>query len=408
MLTEARLEICRKYPFLAPALGRLEPLLSEKYPPSAVDGAHFFCCPDQTRNAPRLMLHGLLHCLLGHPFLRDASPLACDLAVALVLSEAAPEYFPAHGDLLFVEARRRCLGEIRIKKLDALLAEDPFLSERRGELARLVAMDDHSPWQRAQEAARIVGGSGLAEHWHSMRKRLPAGFGGKNIGREAGVHREHMILGEGDCQKLADYLRRYAVEREYAREDPDSFEYAWYAYGIEHYGNMPLIEPTETREERRLEELVIAIDTSSSCERGLTRRFLEQTRSILLKENLFFRRFNLHILQCDAKLQRDDKITTLAEFERYISDLEVCGGGGTDFCPVFAHIDRLIERGELKELKGMLYFTDGRGVYPSEAPKYETTFVFLKHRYDDIDTPRWAKRLVLDAPMPKGNEYMEY
>lgn len=408
MLTAARLEICRKMRFLAPALGRLEPILSEEHSPSAVDGRHFFCHPEHAPEAARLLFHGLCHCLLGHLFLRNASALACDLAVALLISEAAPEFFPEQGNLLFVEAKRRCMGQFDPTKLDELLADDAFLQEHRGEIATLVTLDDHALWRTIRERALLGGDGGLEKLWKAERKRLPMGFGGRSIGREAGVHREKAVLGEGTRHEYAQYLRRYAVEREFARDDPDSFQYAWYAYGIEHYGNMPLIEPLEYRIERRLEELVIAIDTSGSCARGLTQQFLEQTRDIILKEKLFFRRFNLHILQCDAKLQRDNKITSIPEFERYIANLEIVGGGGTDFCPVFEHIDKLIQTGELKNLKGMLYFTDGRGVYPSQTPEYETTFVFLKHRYDDIDTPSWAKRLILDAPMPRGNEYMEY
>ena len=408
MLTQARLEICRRYPFLASAIGRLEPALGELYYPSAVDGKRFFCHPEHAQNAARLLFHGLCHCLLGHVFLRDASGLACDLAVALVTAEAAPEYFAARNDLLFQEVRRRCMGEIRAEKLDALFEEDDFLNQKRTEIAALVALDDHHTWLKVQETARLSGSSDIAEFWKKERKRLPAGFGGRKIGRDPGVHREKMTLGEGAHHEFAGYLRRYAVEREYAREDPDSFQYAWYAYGMEHYGNMPLIEPAETREEHRLEELIIAIDTSGSCERGLTKQFLEQTRDILLRENLFFHRFNLHIIQCDAKVQKDDTITSISEFESYISSLEVCGGGGTNFCPVFEHIDRLIAKGELRNLKGMLYFTDGRGIYPSLPPKYEVTFVFLQHRFDDIDTPVWIKRLILPAPKPRGNEYMEY
>lgn len=408
MLKEARLKICRTRQFLASPLARLEPVVSEACNPSAVDGVYFFCHPKHTDEATRLLFHGLCHCLLGHLFLKDASALACDLAVALVISEVAPEFFPEHGNLLFVEAKRRCMGELAPARLDALFVEDSWMQDHRAEIAALVTIDDHTPWHTVRERVLLGGDGGLERIWQSERKRLPMGFGGRSVGREPGVYREKAVLGEGTRHEYAQYLRRYAVEREFARDDPDSFQYAWYAYGIEHYGNVPLIEPLEYRVERRLEELVIVIDTSGSCARGLTQQFLEQTRDIILKENLFFRRFNLHILQCDAKVQRDDKITSIPEFECYIANLEIVGGGGTDFCPAFEHIDRLIEKGELKNLKGMLYFTDGRGIYPSTLPKYEVTFVFLKHRYDDIDTPRWVKRLVLDAPKPKGNEYMEY
>lgn len=408
MLTAARLEICRKRRFLASALGRLEPVICEDFKPSAVDGKHFFCAPDSIERAVPLLFHGLCHCLLGHIFLRDASALACDLAVALLTSETAPEMFPNSDQSVFAEVRRRCMGEIDPLKLEILLFEDSWLKVRREDISVLVTIDDHTPWHVAWEKARLSGDGGLEKIWKLERKRLPMGYGGRGFGKEPGVHREKVALSEGTHHEYAQYLHRYAVEREYAGDDPDSFQYAWYVYGMEHYGNMPLIEPLEYRIERRLEEMAIVIDTSGSCARGLTQRFLEQTRDILLKENLFFRRFNLHILQCDAKVRRDDKITDIAEFERYIANLEIVGGGGTDFCPAFEHIDRLIEKGEFRNLKGILYFTDGRGIYPSSPPEYEVTFVFLKHRYDDIDTSRWIKRLILDAPMPKGNEYMEY
>ena len=177
----------------------------------------------------------------------------------------------------------------------------------------------------------------------------------------------------------------------------------------------PILEPLEYREERGIAALAIVIDTSGSCARGLTQRFLELTRDILLEKGLFFRRFELHILQCDAKVQRDDRITSFAEFERYIENLVVTGGGGTDFRPAIRHIDRLVAegalpglKGALPGLKGALYFSDGRGIFPAQPPEYELTFVFLKHRYDDIDVPGWVRRLVIDAPVPRGGEYYEY
>ena len=58
--------------------------------------------------------------------------------------------------------------------------------------------------------------------------------------------------------------------------------------------------------------------------------------------------------------------------------------------------------------KGVLFFSDGRGIFPQKPPKYETTFVFLKHRFDAIDVPEWVQRLVIEAPTPIGGEYMEY
>ena len=52
----------------------------------------------------------------------------------------------------------------------------------------------------------------------------------------------------------------------------------------------------------------------------------------------------------------------------------------------------------------VLYFTDGYGVFPEREPAYPVAFVMLRYRYDDINIPRWAIRLVLDADKPGRDE----
>lgn len=208
-------------------------------------------------------------------------------------------------------------------------------------------------------------------------------------------------------EKRYDYrsfLKGFSSLREEGSLDMEQFDYGFYFWGLSQYGNVPLIEPLEYREQRKIEELVIVIDTSGSCSKELVRMFLEETRNILKEEDLFFRRFLLHIIQCDNQIQRDDCITCQEELDWYLEDLQVKGGGGTDFRPAFERIEEL-RKTHLHRLKGVLYFTDGCGIYPREMPDYQVTFVFLKYRYDDIDVPDWAGKLVLDAKRPKGAEY---
>ena len=61
-----------------------------------------------------------------------------------------------------------------------------------------------------------------------------------------------------------------------------------------------------------------------------------------------------------------------------------------------ASVEELRESGELKNLKGLLYFTDGDGIYPSEQPEYETAFVFLNEALKKGKPPAWAHSLTLD------------
>ena len=297
-----------------------------------------------------------------------------------------------------------------LRELANALGKDAYVRDHGRELQELLSLDEHALWARArgEERARCAGGGeGAAEGWRRMAKGLRMGSGGSNIGSGTASLRQKLALGAAERTEFASYLYKYASLRENARDDPDSFQTALYLYGREVCG-APLIEPLEYREERRIDTLVIAIDTSGSCTRGLTQRFLELTRDILCSGGLFFRRFNLRILQCDVQVQRDDCITNMRAFERYIDDLTIVGGGGTDFRPVFQRIDEHIASGALRGLKGMLYFSDGRGIFPSKPPSYEVTFAFLKHRFDDIDVPNWVRRLVIDAPVPRGGEYVEY
>ena len=59
-----------------------------------------------------------------------------------------------------------------------------------------------------------------------------------------------------------EFLRQFAVPGEVMRLSDDEFDYVYYTYGLKLYGRMPLIEPLEYREERRIREFVIVIDTS--------------------------------------------------------------------------------------------------------------------------------------------------
>ena len=52
------------------------------------------------------------------------------------------------------------------------------------------------------------------------------------------------------------------------------------------------------------------------------------------------------------------------------------------------------EKKELKNLRALIYFTDGDGIYPGQKPDYETAFVFLKRTDKMKLVPPWAKCLI--------------
>lgn len=201
-------------------------------------------------------------------------------------------------------------------------------------------------------------------------------------------------------QKREDYesfLRRFATLGEVMRLSDDEFDSIFYTFGMKVYGNMPLIEPLEYREEKRVREFVIVIDSSGSVSGDVVRAFVDTTFSILRTTESFFERVHLRIIQCDAQVQSDDRIDSIDELACWSSQVKIYGGGGTDFRPAFAYVDSLVENGEFANLGGLVYFTDGQGTYPEWMPSYKTAFVLYGEGCLSQEVPPWAVQMVLDS-----------
>ena len=193
----------------------------------------------------------------------------------------------------------------------------------------------------------------------------------------------------------AAFLKKFAVMGEVMRINDEEFDYVYYTYGLKLYDKMPLIEPLEYKDVKRIREFVIAIDTSGSTSGELVQKFLQKTYNILMESESFFSKVNVHIIQCDADIQEDAKIANREEFDRYIKTMQIRGLGGTDFRPVFQYADKLIAEKEFANLKGLIYFTDGFGAFPAQKPGYETAFVFIDNEINNYEVPPWAIKLVL-------------
>ena len=236
----------------------------------------------------------------------------------------------------------------------------------------------------------------LDKDWEDIGKRTEEEMKDEKEGEKSEklswfLHLEHKCY-----TPFQDFLRKFSVDREELKTDPESFDYGYYYFGLSQYGNMPLIEENEYREKRKIPELVIAIDTSYSTKGEMVKRFLEEALAILADKGAFFSKCRVHIIECDDRIRKDFLIEDAEEMERYRERFEVSGGYGTDFRPVFHYIEDLQKKGELKELKALLYFTDGRGRYPKNAPAYTAAFIFPRGEdIDDENAPFWALKLYI-------------
>ena len=238
----------------------------------------------------------------------------------------------------------------------------------------------------------------VERQWEEIAKQLEVDLEtfAHQMGDEAGTFLLNLAIANRRRVNYRDFLQRFCVLAEDIQVNHDEFDYIFYTYGLDLYGNMPLIEPLEYQECNRVREFAIAIDTSGSCSGDLVKAFVARTCEILSDANQFDHRVNIHIIQCDARVQLDTVITSLDEMSEYADNVQIRGFGGTDFRPVFEYVDKLVAKKEFINLRGLIYFTDGYGIFPEKAPDYDTAFVFLDPKVNHPRVPPWALKIILD------------
>lgn len=360
---------------------------------------------EEEKGIARLYLHILLHCIFFHSFQydkleRDKWDLAADIAVENVIIDMKLPGVTLETDEAAarkLKILREDIGSLTAERIYRYLRHNPPTPGEEAELKKLFVRDAHSLWkpaeQRTAEQLEIT-----QEQWKKISERVKADL--KSFSRaRAGAESLEKNLEETTRERYdySEILRRFTVMGEDITVNDDEFDYIYYTYGLEHYGNLPLIEPLEYKESNKVKEFVIAIDTSASCRGAVVRAFLRKTYSILKGSENFFHKINVHIIQCDNQVQSDSKITNDDDFETFVKYGKLNGFGATDFRPVFDYVEKLKEQGEFENLKGLIYFTDGYGIYPERMPDYEVIFAFLDEDENRGPVPPWSMKVVLES-----------
>ncbi len=368
----------------------------------------------------RALLHMLLHCLFCHMYTRGGRDkvywdLACDISTEWLIDGLLKPCLrvpPRAGRReLYLRMQREMGsgGKEDAKKAPALTAQRVYRflknmnpDERRfARLASEFKVDSHDLWENEDPGASLP----MQNQWQENREKAQAAMEAMG-GEDPGGGNPLLDSVKVENRERYDYrrfLKKFALLREEVQVDPDSFDYAYYTYGLSLYGNMPLIELVESREISRIEEFAIVIDTSMSCSGELIMRFLEETYDVLSESETYFRKVRIHIIQCDDQVRGDTVIADREELRRYMEDFQIQGYGGTDFRPAFAYVNGLKKSGKAPHLRGLIYFTDGKGIYPVQAPPYDAAFVFVESMFSDEGLPAWAMKVVLEE-----EQIMEY
>ncbi len=370
-------------------------------------------------------LHLVMHCIFRHMFMNPSIDrlywdLACDIATEYSITELGLKSVKATRESL----QQRVYTELKenVKTLTAEKIYRYYLDKNLTpvEIANLRAIfyaDDHSLWYETPDVIVQITGMGingnssndssngkdsnstqtLADVWTDISEKIQTDLEtfSKQQGDKAGGMMQNLNAVNREKYDYTAFLKKFAVLGETMKINDDEFDYIFYTYGLKMYEKMPLIEPLEYKEVKRIKEFVIAIDTSGSVSGNLVQTFVQKTYNILKSTESFFSKINLHIIQCDATIQEHIKITTQDEFDEYLKTMKIHGLGGTDFRPVFEFTQKLIDEKEFANLKGLIYFTDGYGTFPAKKPDFDTSFVFIDDEYNNPDVPPWAIKLVL-------------
>ncbi len=391
--------------------------------------------------AVRGYLHVVLHSVFAHLYFSKNRKmslwnLACDIAVENVIEElglACTETSASEEKRKEIEKMKSKVSAFTAQKIYHVLED--MEKDQIKLLAPLFAFDNHECWyeireavgtsetlygeedrdnpsslsnNRFDQASHDTGESKEGEDpshteeeirqirnalkdWKEISEKIETDL--ETFNKENGEKAEALVqsLKELHREKYSyrTFLRKFMTSGEKMKISDEDFDLIFYTYGLSLYHNLPLIEPLEYQEMKNIRELVIAIDTSGSVQGDTVQDFLQKTYNIFAEKENFFSHFRIHILQCDMMIRQTAIITTMADFDRYIHELEITGLGGTDFRPVFAYVNEQIEKGTFTRFGGLLYFTDGDGVYPKYRPTYPCAFLFPEDN-KEITVPPWA------------------
>lgn len=250
----------------------------------------------------------------------------------------------------------------------------------------------------AEDASASDEPSEAEEEWEDIAKQVQMDLEtfSSQFGEGSGDLMAALSLANRRRIRYVDFLKSFMVATEDLKVNMDEFDYVYYTYGMDLYGNIPLVEPLEYQDDQKIRDFVIVLDTSESVRETLVRRFVECTLDILKGSETFASKVNIHVIQADSRVQSDTTITDLRDVDKMMDGFVVRGFGGTDFRPAFDHVRGLRKAGKLPDLKGLIYFTDGLGQFPEKAPDFDAAFVFLDEGEPLPPVPPWAMKVVID------------
>lgn len=321
-----------------------------------------------------LFAHEVAHCVLGHPWRRDARDAdgwneACDRAINPMLRDA--RFHLPEGCLLELEpSHHGKSAEWIYNRLPKAAptgtpqqsnSSSPEGGDGGAEQQPSSGGDDNQDAEGTGEQDAVPGSDTKPPPFGGEVRDAPsapdddADAPTEDQWKQAVQQAAKLAQGQGklpgELARLADRAAQPRVDwrsvlRRFVQEIAQS-DYSWTQPNRRYLAQGMYLPALYNRE---LGPLLVAIDTSGSIDKTLLAVFGAELQAVA--EELQPR--NIHVVYCDAKIQHEET------FERNEPvELHPRGGGGTDFRPVFAALEGLEEQPVC-----VVYLTDLQGTFP--------------------------------------------
>ena len=371
-------------------------------------------------------MHIILHGMLGH-FERHARYTENQLINGIMdwqvlLFMNMPDTLNKMEQIRFDNINYSCCKSRYDLGLYSYFSEDKYARESFLDNVSELKFDEHETWTQADREDEEA----VKDFWGQMSQVFSSGEDeeGKDDGGQAAPVASGDAADEKENDPVDSLIKRMGKEstgkaisfgkskkqgktykevwqelvrmEEVPREEPDSIDPMFYHYGLELYGNVPLIEPKEVNESYAVKTLVLAIDTSGSCADETTMsKFWADIKKILQELVSEGIRGKIILIECDDEIQREECIELGEDIKKCEKEENMYGGGGTSFVPVFHRINEYQKEG--KRVDGLIYFTDGWGSCIKERPEYPVYFIF-PYKEEELEThlPEWIQKVYMN------------
>ena len=333
VFSNARAQLVLQHPFFATLALYLEPVAG-KTETAATDGYHIYY--NQTwleelkekyglSTVAAIIAHEVMHCALNHITrcgTRDKTlwNIAADYATNLILHEAG--FRLPHDALLDPKYKNMSAEQIYEQLLEN--------SIKIGGMSGKGVIDDHSKWGKFSDGGNKSGNNGYSGGLSpSATKQLEDEWKAR-VAAAAQAVRSQGKCPAGLERLIDELLEPYIPWREVLADYMERIqhEYVWGPFDRRHIHAGTYVPSTG---QDGLGEVVVALDTSGSITQKELTQFLSEVKAIADIGTK-----TLHIVFCDAEVGAWYTV----EMSDDLPPVKAIGGGGTDFRPVFAEVEK--------------------------------------------------------------------